>query len=77
MPDLWDLAQEREQKNNQEAQARHQANLIPEPEQVIAAGLVLCHDCDEPVQLERLMAKPDAARCIGCQIEFEKRQRRG
>jgi DnaK suppressor protein len=72
VPDLYDRAQERDQQNNDDAQALHQANLQPEPEQVIVAGMVLCIDCDEPVQPERLRAKPNAARCIYCQGAYEK-----
>ncbi|WP_027853375.1 TraR/DksA C4-type zinc finger protein [Marinobacterium litorale] len=76
MPDLYDRAQEREQQNTQDAQAHYRASLSPEPEQVIVAGCVLCIDCDEPVQAARLAAKPNAARCIYCQGEYEKEQRR-
>lgn len=77
MPDIYDRAQEREERNNQDAQRIHQARQSPEPEQVIVAGLVLCIDCDEPVQPARLKAKPNAARCIFCQGIYEKEHRYG
>lgn len=30
-----------------------------------------CDDCDEPIAFNRLMAYPDAIRCISCQSRFE------
>ena len=75
MPDLYDRAQEREEQNNQDAQKRHQASMSPEPEQLVVAGVVLCIDCDAEVQPERLAAKPNAARCIYCQQDYEKEHR--
>ena len=30
-----------------------------------------CEDCCKPIPLARIKAKPDAVRCIGCQMIFE------
>jgi DnaK suppressor protein len=77
MPDLYDRAQEREQQNTEEAQARYRASLTPEPEQLVVGGVVLCIDCDDAVQPARLKAKPNAARCIHCQNQYEQEHRHG
>lgn len=39
----------------------------PEPPQETLDGRVVCIDCDHPISTARLAAKPNAARCIGCQ----------
>ncbi len=77
MTDIYDRAQARELQNQQEAEARHRAGIAPEPEQQVVAGVVLCIDCDEPVQPGRLKAKPNAARCIVCQGLYEQEHRHG
>jgi len=77
MTDILDTAAELEALNNQQAQAAYRDSLLPEPEQVIVGGYVLCVDCDEPIQAARLRAKPNAARCIFCQGEYEKEHRHG
>ncbi len=77
MPDLYDRAQARDLQNQQDAEARYRAKLPPEPEQLVVAGVVLCIDCDEPVQPARLKAKPNAARCIYCQQDYERSHRHG
>lgn len=42
------------------------------PEQLVIGGVVCCLDCKDPIPVERLIAKPDAARCIECKEFFEK-----
>jgi DnaK suppressor protein len=54
-----------------------QRNRGAEPPQHIEAGQVLCIDCDTPIGLKRLAAKPTAARCIDCQQLFEYREAHG
>lgn len=51
--------------------------MLPECPQVVVAGddgapLIICYDCEEPIQVERLRANPHAVRCIDCQIEYER-----
>jgi DnaK suppressor protein len=77
MTDIYDRAQARELQNQQEAEARYRASLQPEPDQLVVAGVVICIDCDEPVQPARLKAKPNAARCIHCQNQYEQEHRHG
>jgi len=38
-------------------------------------GITSCCDCLDPIPAERLAAKPDAARCIECQLQYEKEQK--
>jgi len=33
-----------------------------------------CLDCEEPIPLVRLLALPDAERCVACQARFERRE---
>lgn len=35
---------------------------------------VLCWECEEPIPVERLAAKPTAAFCAPCQTRLEKRR---
>jgi len=34
-----------------------------------------CVDCGKPVAEARLEARPDAARCVGCQAKWDRRRR--
>lgn len=77
MTNLFDQAQARDLANQARAEADWKASQVPEPPQQIVAGKVLCIDCDEPVQPGRLQAKPNAARCISCQQDHERRHRHG
>ena len=36
---------------------------------------VHCCECRDPIPEARLKAKPDAARCIDCQLQFEFEQK--
>jgi RNA polymerase-binding transcription factor DksA len=37
-----------------------------------AGGYGLCVDCGAPIAFERLLARPDAPRCIRCETERER-----
>lgn len=39
-------------------------------------GHTLCHDCGEPIPVERLAAWPHAVRCIDCQEIADRRRSR-
>jgi len=71
MSDLIDTA-------NQAAEFIRDADLANElarhtmPPQHIVDGFVHCSDCDAVIDPQRLTAKPDCIRCIGCQTAFEK-----
>jgi Prokaryotic dksA/traR C4-type zinc finger len=52
--------------------------VVPEPlppvdeeKQIVTSA---CTDCGGAIPAGRLMALPDALRCVGCQLEFEARQ---
>ena len=34
----------------------------------------LCTDCGKPIAAGRLAAQPDAMRCLGCQVDYEKQE---
>ncbi len=70
MPDILDRAKDVEM--HQRDQSLKYALAVKEPAQEIVNGRVLCIDCDTAVQMARLVAKPNAARCIYCQQAFEK-----
>lgn len=36
------------------------------------AQVRVCTDCDDPIEPERLAVKPDARRCIHCQVAAER-----
>lgn len=38
-------------------------------------GVICCCDCLEPIEPERLQARPNAARCIDCKTIWEKKNR--
>ena len=61
-----------------------QARLIAHREQVIAALIRLeegtwgqCITCNGPIAPDRLAAKPEAARCLGCETRYEAESREG
>lgn len=37
----------------------------------------ICADCDQRIPAARLQAKPEAARCVACQTEYERRSPAG
>jgi phage/conjugal plasmid C-4 type zinc finger TraR family protein len=47
----------------------------PEPPQLIVKGEILCIDCEENISTARLQAKPEAARCISCQTDQDKKDK--
>ena len=49
----------------------------PQPKQIMVNGKVVCMDCEEPICEKRLAGLPHAARCIDCQQDADKEQRRG
>jgi DnaK suppressor protein len=75
MTDIFDAAEQVEQRQRDTALARAR-QVTPEPEQLVVSGVVLCIDCDDEVQPERLRAKPNAARCIHCQSIWERKHGR-
>lgn len=74
MPDLIDRAKEMEMRQRQVA--LDNALQTTEPAQDIQDGVVICIDCTIPIEIARLDAKPNAARCIQCQTIEERRHGR-
>ena len=73
--DLLDEAKELEMAARERAIANHLAN-IKEPPQDIENGVVYCVGCAVVIAQERLLAKPNAARCVDCQLTHEHKERR-
>jgi RNA polymerase-binding protein DksA len=73
--DLEDQASKRERTTLQDAEVQRDHNELAD----VRAALVrlndgtygTCIDCAQPIDLQRLAAAPSAARCIGCQTQFE------
>lgn len=70
--DQFDRAKELDNKHQEMALKNQVANRPQEPEQWIEDGEVICIDCTNFVELPRLSAIPNAARCYHCQMEHEK-----
>ncbi len=73
--DLLDEAKELEMAVRDRALANHFAG-IKEPAQDVENGVVYCICCATVIPQERLLAKPNAARCVDCQLIFEHKERR-
>ncbi len=43
---------------------------------IAAGGYGVCEDCSGKIAAERLEALPDATRCVSCQAEWDKANRR-
>lgn len=72
--DDMDRAQERAAIYTDETLARHQSSrssqcLVPPKKRD-------CDDCDQPIPSARLVAVPDATRCIFCQTEHDEEMAR-
>lgn len=74
MPDILDEAKELEIRHRQAALD----NVLQrtEPEQQTLDGRIICIDCDSPIAHARLAAKPNAARCVHCQLIEEQKHGR-
>lgn len=70
--DEFDRAQELEQRQRDQAisRARHRKRETPR----MHDGVRVCIDCDDPVEPARIALLPDAARCISCQTDHERRR---
>ena len=44
---------------------------VPDEEQLVENGRVVCRDCGEPIPAARLAACPEACRCVVCQEAAE------
>lgn len=75
--DLEDQASKRERTTVQDAEVRRDSNELADVRAALArltdGSYGTCIDCGQPIELQRLMAMPSAARCMACQIKFEAR----
>lgn len=53
---------------------RHRRGVMAALERIDAGTYGLCVDCGRPVPEGRLEARPDAARCVACQSEHDRRR---
>lgn len=72
--DEADHAKLREMGFRDEALKRHRerAEADDAAKPLIIDGVVCCRDCQEPIEPERLRARPNAARCIDCKTIWER-----
>lgn len=81
--DNADRAQLQEEREREEALRRLRDSTayceaqikVPHPNSPLGekgAVVVICRECLDPIQDERLRANSAAVRCIDCQIEFER-----
>ncbi|WP_081443580.1 TraR/DksA family transcriptional regulator [Methylophaga thiooxydans] len=75
MVDVFDRAQEREQKDRDIAiqTVLRSSRETEQPDE--ENGIRYCLDCGEPIPNKRLEARPDAVRCVDCQNIKAKRER--
>ncbi|MDN0081608.1 TraR/DksA family transcriptional regulator [Crenobacter sp. SG2305] len=66
MTDLYDRAQALEQRQRDEALARHAAGRS------VCASLHHCQDCGDDIPEARRRAAPGCTRCITCQTAAER-----
>jgi RNA polymerase-binding transcription factor DksA len=73
--DLEDQASKRERTTLQDAEVRRDRAELSDVRAALArfndGTYGTCIDCAQPIDLQRLAAAPSAARCIGCQTQFE------
>ena len=68
MTDVIDRASELEQKQREQAIAASKA-IVEKPQEF--NGHRYCLDCDIEINTQRLLANPNAVRCITCQTYHE------
>ena len=79
MTDAWtepiDIAQEAVERDTTMALQRLLAELREDVEHALLrleeGGYGTCEDCLRPIPAERLRARPEAVRCVGCQRSYD------
>lgn len=71
MTDVYDRAQELEQRQREAALARQAATIRP-----FGSSLTHCDDCGEEIPALRREKVPGCTRCVDCQTAAEKVMRR-
>ncbi len=73
--DLEDQASKRERTTVQDAEVQRDSNELADVRAALArltdGSYGTCIDCGQPIELQRMVAIPAAARCIACQTQFE------
>jgi len=73
--DLEDQASRRERTTVKDAEVQRDSNELADVRAALArltdGSYGTCIDCGQPIELQRLVAMPAAARCIACQTHFE------
>lgn len=76
MPDVLDQVKDLEMMDRTGSLDKALHDRPKEPAQRILGGQIVCIDCEEVIEPERLVFKPEAARCAFCQqIEEQKHGR--
>lgn len=73
--DLEDQASKRERTTVQDAEVQRDSNELADVRAALGrltdGSYGTCIDCGQPIELQRLVAMPAAARCLACQTQFE------
>lgn len=75
--DIADMSDDRIEFERANSIRSVQSRLDDGKDQVVVMAesgeqMIICVDCDLPIPSERIEAKPNAVRCIYCQMAFEK-----
>ena len=75
--DIADMSEDRIEFERVLGVASVKESLQKNDQQVVVmsedgAPMIVCTDCNLPIPVERLEAKPNASRCIYCQTMFER-----
>ncbi len=70
MTDLFDKAQELEQRQRDQALANQLHRTVEKPDED-KEGIRYCLDCGIDIPQQRLKAEPNAVRCVPCQSRKE------
>lgn len=76
MVDVFDRAQEREQKDRDLAIQAELKRGIETEEPDEENGIRYCLDCGLEIPKDRLKARPDAVRCVDCKEMKDRRSKR-
>lgn len=76
MMDIIDTANDLAELQLAQALAEQKQRAQTGAFQIRKNGEVICRDCHDPIEPQRLVYLPDAVRCISCQQIEEKRRAR-
>jgi phage/conjugal plasmid C-4 type zinc finger TraR family protein len=70
--DQFDQAQALEELHRDKALEAHRRSRRGDVSQLIIEGEICCRECNEPIEPERLKARPESVKCISCKVLEER-----